>query len=59
MSLVNRRDPSSFKTRRAKVGGYRDYFTPEQLAELDELVAKGLSPTLGYGSAPEAPASRA
>ena len=40
--------PNARKVRRAKVGGYRDYFTPEQAAELDELVEKRLSPTLGY-----------
>ena len=41
--------PEARKVRRAKVGGYRDYFEPEQIAELDELVEKGLSPSLGYG----------
>jgi hypothetical protein len=34
--------------RRAKVGGYRDYFTPEQAAELEDLVNSRLSPTFGY-----------
>ncbi|MGH0035342.1 MAG: sulfotransferase domain-containing protein [Myxococcota bacterium] len=49
LTLRNSADPESFKVRRAKVGGYVDYFTPEQVAELDEIVAKQLSPTLGYG----------
>ncbi len=44
----NASDPNSFKVRRAKVGGYRDYFTPEQIAELEGLMAERLSPTLGY-----------
>ncbi len=44
----NRGDPESFKVRRAKVGGYRDYFTPEQAAELDALVKERLSPAFGY-----------
>ncbi len=44
----NRGDPDSFKVRRAKVGGYRDYFTAEQAAELEALVAARLSPTFGY-----------
>jgi hypothetical protein len=49
LTLRNSADPESFKVRRAKVGGYLDYFTPEQVAELDELVAKQLSPRFGYG----------
>ncbi len=51
LTLRNAEDPESFKVRRGKVGGYRDYFTPEQVAELEGLVASRLSPTLGYGSA--------
>ena len=43
-------DPNAFKVRRGKVGGYRDYFTPEQVAELEALMAARLSPTLGYGA---------
>ncbi len=46
------RDPGNaetFKVRRAKVGGYVDDFTPDQVAELDELVTKYLSPRFGYG----------
>ena len=42
-------DPSSFKTRRGKVGGWRDYLTPEQAQSLDQLVAGRLSPLYGYG----------
>jgi hypothetical protein len=41
-------DPNSYKVRRAKVGGYRDYFDDAQAAEIDELVAKELSPAFGY-----------
>jgi hypothetical protein len=52
LSLRNPNDPESFKVRRAKVGGYRDYFSAEQTAELDRLVAERLSPAFGYGSAP-------
>ena len=47
----NQGDPESFKVRRAKVGGYRDYFTPEQAAELEALVAERLSPAFGYAPA--------
>ena len=49
MSLRNPDDPETFKVRRGKVGGYRDYFTPEQVAELEELTFSRLSPTFGYG----------
>jgi hypothetical protein len=41
-------DPESFKVRRGKVGGYRDYFTPEQLARIDAMVADGLGDKFGY-----------
>jgi hypothetical protein len=57
MTLRNPDDPTSFKVRRGKVGGYRDYFSEDQVAELDEFVAKRLSPSLGYGVS--APTSRA
>lgn len=40
-------NPQSFKVRKAKVGGYRDYFSDEQCARLDELVAE-LDPIFGY-----------
>ena len=52
-SRVQARDvnnPDSFKVRRAKVGGYKDYFDDDQLAELDALVEAGLSPVFGYNS---------
>ncbi len=49
LTLRNARDPETFKVRRAKVGGYQDYFTPDQIAELEALTAEHLSPTLGYG----------
>ena len=48
LTLRNPKDPESFKVRRAKVGGYRDYFTPEQADELEALVREHLSPSLGY-----------
>jgi hypothetical protein len=53
LTLRDPNDPNSFKVRRGKVGGYRDYFSPEQVAELDELVRSRMSPTFGY--TPEAP----
>ncbi|MFU8835689.1 MAG: sulfotransferase domain-containing protein [Roseovarius sp.] len=44
-------NPDSFKVRRGKVGGYRDYFTPEQLAAVNAMVDGRLDPVFGY--APE------
>jgi hypothetical protein len=44
-------NPDSYKVRRAKVGGYRDYFTEEQTATIEELIAATLSPAFGYGPA--------
>lgn len=57
LTLRNAADPESFKVRRAKVGGYRDYFTPGQADELEALVRERLSPTLGYSHFPSAPAA--
>jgi len=48
LSRRNVQDPETFKVRRAKVGGYRDYFTPEQSAELETLMNERLSPVFGY-----------
>jgi len=41
-------NPQSFKVRKAKVGGYRDYFTDQQCEQLEQMVAK-LDPVFGYG----------
>ena len=41
-------NPQSFKVRKAKVGGFRDYFTEEQCAQLEQMVAR-LDPMFGYG----------
>jgi hypothetical protein len=51
-SRVKAKDPSnphSYKVRRAKVGGYRDYFDDEQVAKIDEMVSTRLSGIFGYG----------
>lgn len=48
MALRNPNDPNSFKVRRGKIGGYRDYFSAEQLAELEGLARERLSASLGY-----------
>ena len=41
-------NPDSFKVRRGKVGGYRDYFTPEQVRVIDAMVEDRLDPVFGY-----------
>lgn len=41
-------NPESFKVRRGKVGGYRDYFTPDQLERVDAMVKDRLDPVFGY-----------
>jgi hypothetical protein len=41
-------NPDSFKTRRAKVGGYQDYFEPGEIAAIEAEVAKTLDPRFGY-----------
>lgn len=48
MKLVNADDPSTYKVRRGKVGGYRDDFDPDQVAELEALVRERILPELGY-----------
>ena len=43
-------DPNTYKVRKAKVGGYRDYFDDDQVAELTAMVDSQLSPVFGYTS---------
>ncbi|MEM9174845.1 MAG: sulfotransferase domain-containing protein [Myxococcota bacterium] len=45
-------DPNTYKVRRAKVGGYKDYFTDEEVGKIDDLVADTLSPAYGYERPP-------
>ena len=44
-------NPDSFKVRRGKIGGYRDYFTADQLARVDAMVDGRLDPVFGYTTA--------
>ena len=44
-------NPNSFKVRRAKVGGYHDYFEDNQLAVIDRSVVERLDPVFGYSEA--------
>jgi hypothetical protein len=48
MKPRDRDNPDSYKVRRAKVGGYRDYFDDEQAARISELLESRLSPIYGY-----------
>jgi alcohol sulfotransferase len=41
-------DAGSFKVRRGKVGGYRDYFTDAENAVIDTIVREQLNPEFGY-----------
>jgi hypothetical protein len=53
----DRKNPQSFKTRRGKVGGYRDHFDDGEIAEIDRRIAEQLSPVFGYdtdGAPPQA-----
>jgi len=44
----DRKNPHSFKVRRGKVGGYRDYFDDQQVELIDKLVEEELDPVFGY-----------
>lgn len=47
-------NPESSKVRRGKVGGYRDYFSEEELAQLNEYIASNLASSYGYYHVPPA-----
>lgn len=48
MKPGNADDPSSFKVRRGKVGGWRDYVTEEQAEALGAVLRDRLNPVYGY-----------
>jgi alcohol sulfotransferase len=48
MAPGDRSNPDSFKVRRAKVGGYRDYFDDAQVRQIDAMMAETLDPVFGY-----------
>ncbi len=41
-------NPHSLKTRRAKVGGFTDYLTREQIDAINDMIEKQLAPEFGY-----------
>lgn len=46
----DKKNPNSYKVRRGKVGGYRDYFDDQQFEVIEGLMAR-LDPVFGYASA--------
>jgi hypothetical protein len=44
----DRANPQSYKVRRAKVGGWRDYFDDREVAAIDGLLAARPKPPFGY-----------
>jgi alcohol sulfotransferase len=50
----DRANPQSYKVRRAKVGGWRDYFDDPEVAAIDALLAARPQPPFGYGAKPPA-----
>jgi hypothetical protein len=53
MLAKDRSNLNTYKVRRAKVGGYRDDFTAEQLEAIDTLVNTRLLPVFGYARSNE------
>ncbi len=51
MLATDRSNPNTYKVRRAKVGGYRDDFSAEELAQIDRIVESTLAPVYGYTQA--------
>jgi len=43
-------NPDSFKVRRGKVGGYRDYLDEDEVAWVEALVTEKLNPIYGYSA---------
>jgi len=58
MVAKDRSNPNSYKVRKAKVGGYRDYFDDAQIRAMNQVLAERLAPVFGYRPDP-APAGRA
>jgi len=58
MTTRDKDNPDAFKVRRAKVGGWRDYFEPEQVRAIEAYVAEELDPVFGYTAEPASSAER-
>jgi hypothetical protein len=48
MVAKDKSNPNSFKVRKAKVGGYRDYFDDEQIKTMQTMVNERLEPVFNY-----------
>ena len=48
MMPTDKDNPNSYKVRRAKVGGYRDYFSDEEVGAIDKQLAEILDPFFNY-----------
>ena len=57
MVAKDRGNPQSFKVRRAKVGGYRDYFSDAETAQIQDLIRSRLHPSFSFAA--EVPAEAA
>ena len=53
MVAKDKSNPNSYKVRKAKVGGYRDYFDDRQIQTLNQLVADRLDSIFGYEFTPD------
>jgi hypothetical protein len=53
MVARDKSNPNSYKVRKAKVGGYRDYFDDQQIQTLNQLVADRLDSIFGYEFTPD------
>lgn len=52
MLAKDRNNLDTYKVRRAKVGGYRGDFSPDQVAAIDDMIDQDLSPIFGYHRQP-------
>ena len=59
MRAKDKANPDSFKVRRAKVGGWRDYLSDTEAAEIEALIERDLLPGFGYRLDEQAPARAA
>lgn len=48
MRAGDEKNPDSYKVRRAKVGGYKDYFEPREVSLIDRMINEQLASELGY-----------
>ena len=50
MKPSDKSNPDSYKVRRGKVGGFRDYFDEDQVNTIEQLLQQTLLPDYGYTS---------